>query len=302
LATSLFLTSSTAEARFGKRSDSSSSGKVHEASPVGSSSGDENDGSGANSSSGSSAVSTILDILIFVADAAARSPRYEASHYETTGGDTSIPADTSSAAGVTESHPTPMHPYHQEPPVVEEQRREPVMRGRNRVLFRMGLEGQALGEGSSVGLNLGLEGQRWGADAAATSLKLRTDDGAVGEDKLGLYSAHVTYALYTSDRGRLRAEGGLALAKAPDISFIGPSIALSFERCLFGALDVEGRGQLVPVPHLQAEAQAGLALHLGILTLRSGWRWLLLDDRGLVDDVVHRDYVSGPYAGLGLNF
>ena len=68
------------------------------------------------------------------------------------------------------------------------------------------------------------------------------------------------------------------------------------------ALDVEGRGQFVPVPYIQVDAQAGLALRLGILTLRSGWRWLMLDDRGRVDGVVHRDYFSGPYAGLGLNF
>jgi hypothetical protein len=97
-------------------------------------------------------------------------------------------------------------------------------------------------------------------------------------------------------------EGGAAIARAPDVTFVGPSIALSFERCLFGALDVEGRGQLVPVPHLQVDAQMGLALHLGVLSLRGGWRWLVLDDRGHVDGEQHREDFAGPYAGIGLSF
>ncbi len=56
------------------------------------------------------------------------------------------------------------------------------------------------------------------------------------------------------------------------------------------------------VPYTQLDAQAGLGLHLGILTLRTGWRWLLLNDRGLVDGEAHQDVFAGPYAGLGLNF
>jgi hypothetical protein len=78
-------------------------------------------------------------------------------------------------------------------------------------------------------------------------------------------------------------------------------VGASFEHCLVGALDVESRGQLVIVPYHQVDGQAGLALHLGVLTLRGGWRVTMLDDAGHVDGQVHRDYFSGPYAGLGLN-
>jgi hypothetical protein len=199
---------------------------------------------------------------------------------------------------VSDDH-VPLYPYSHTPELDVRAEPEPV---RSPVLVRMGLTGQAMGGGGALGLNLGLEGKRWGVDGALTALTLPTDDGTEGEDKLGLYSAHLTYALISSDQGRLRAEAGMAVATAPDVTFMGPSVALSFERCLFGGLDVEGRGQLVAVPYTQLDAQAGLGLHLGILTLRGGWRWLLLNDHGLVDDEVHQDVFAGPYAGLGLNF
>ncbi|WP_375768628.1 hypothetical protein NR798_44285 [Archangium gephyra] len=309
LASSLLFTAGTAEARFGKRSDSSSSSSdnVHDASPVGSSDGSSGgsssggSSSGGSSSGGSSSVSdtvntvgALLDVLFFVADTAERVNRYEAQrHYETTRYD-------SSAAVELEPGQQPMYAYGQEP--VVQQQQVPEARKRNMLMFRLGLEGQTLGEGSAVGFNVGIEGEHWGVAAAATGLRLPADDGTAGVDEIGLFSAHLTLALYSSDHARLRLEGGVATAKAPDVTFAGPSFALSFERCLFGALDLEGRGQVVPVPYIQVDTQAGLALHLNAVTLRTGWRFQLLDDRGVVDGVVHRDYFSGPYAGIGLNF
>jgi hypothetical protein len=189
-----------------------------------------------------------------------------------------------------------VYPYSYTPRV--EQQAEP----RSPVMVRMGLEGQSLGGGSVLALNLGLEGKRWGVGGSASTLTLPTDDGTEGEDKINLYSAHLSYALLSSDQGRLRLEGGVAMAKAPDVTFVGPSIAASFERCLTGALDLEGRAQLVPVPYTQLDAQAGLALHMGLLTVRGGWRWLLLNDRGAVDGETHEDVFAGPYAGIGLHF
>lgn len=303
LATSLFLTAGTAEARFGK-SSSSSSGKVHDASPVGSSDNDSSSSGSSSSSSSSDAVNTvgtILDILFFVADTAARARSYETTYYETTSYEAPPSYEAPSAPVELEPGQTPMYPYGQEPVAVQ-QRQEPEGRRRNALMFRLGVDGQALGAGSSVGVFAGIEGERFGVDAAVSTLRLATDDGTVGEDKIDLFSAHLTFALYTSDHARLRLEGGMASANAPDITFVGPSFALSFERCLFGALDMEARGQVVPVPYTQVDAQAGLALHLSAVTLRTGWRWQMLDDRGLVDGVVHRDFFSGPYAGIGLNF
>jgi hypothetical protein len=289
LATGLVLTSGTAEARFGKRSDSSSSSssekkeekreeRKHEASPVNS--------SGSSSSSSSSRRHEATPVGSSGSNTQGTSS-YATSTYS---GSSSV-----TVVSVSDDHP-PVYPYSHTPQVV----RQPAHR--SPVLVRMGLTGQALGGGGALGLNLGLEGKRWGVDGSLTALKLPTDDGTEGEDQLGLYSTHLTYALLSSDEGRLRAEAGVAIATAPDVTFVGPSIALSFERCLFGGLDVEGRGQLVALPYTQLDAQAGLALHMGILTVRGGLRWLLLNDHGLVDSKEHEDVFTGPYAGLGLNF
>jgi hypothetical protein len=263
LASGLLLTSGTAEARFGKRSSKSSSkSKVHDAAPVDSSSDDSGDSSDSNSPDTGASLITLISLFSRPAP---------------------MPAYTS---------------YYQQEPVAEQ--RDSM----SPVLVRMGLEGQALSRerGTVVALNLGIEGRRWGVAGATSALTLPADDGTDAKDRIQLHSAHLTYALFSSERGRLRVEAGGAIARAPDVTFVGPSVAMSFERCLFGALDVEGRGQFVPAPHLQLDAQVGLGLHLGALTLRGGWRWLRLDDRGHMDGERHRDSFTGPYAGLGLNF
>ncbi len=295
LATSLLLTSGAAEARFGKRSnsdDSSSEKKEkkserreerrenhHEATPVGSSS----------SSGGSSRRHEATPVSSSNDD--------DGSSYSG-GSGASYSGSSRSAAVVVVADSTPMYPYSHTPRV--EQQAEPVRRGP--VVVRLGVEGQSMGGGGALALNLGVDGKRWGVNGALTSLTLPTDDGTAGEDKIGLYSTHLTYALLSSDEGRLRLEGGVAVATAPDVTFVGPSIAASFERCLGGALDLEGRAQLVPVPYTQLDAQAGLALNMGLLTVRGGWRWLLLNDRGAVDGETHEDVFAGPYAGIGLHF
>jgi len=296
LATSLLLTSGAAEARFGKRSnsdDSSSEKKEkksekreerrenrHEATPVGWSS------SGGGSSSRRHEATPVS------------SSRDDDSSSYSGGSGASYSGSSRSAAVVVVADSTPMYPYSYTPRV--EQQAEPEHRGP--VIVRLGLEGQAMGGGGALVLNLGVEGKRWGVNGALTSLALPTDDGTDGVDRIGLYSSHLTYAVASSDQGRLRLEGGVAVATAPDVTFVGPSIAASFERCLFGGLDLEGRAQLVPVPYTQLDAQAGLGLHLGALTMRAGWRWLLLNDRGAVDGETHEDVFAGPYAGIGLHF
>ncbi|REG30974.1 hypothetical protein ATI61_106444 [Archangium gephyra] len=170
------------------------------------------------------------------------------------------------------------------------------------VMVRMGVDANALKEGGAMGFNLGIEERRWGVSTHFTALTLNTDDGSKGKDHINLADVALTFAPLAGEHGRLRMEAGVAMARAPGITFIGPSLAMSFERCLFGPFDVEGRLQWVPLPHLQLDGQAALAMHLGTLTLRAGWRGLLLDDRGHLDGVVHRDKLGGPFAGIGLHF
>ena len=139
-------------------------------------------------------------------------------------------------------------------------------------------------------------------DARAIGLLLPTDDGTQGTDSITLMNLHLTYALIATEKARLRIEGGISTAHAPDLTALGPSIALSLDACLVGNLDLELRAQGTPYPYRQLDTQAGLALHLNALVLRGGWRGLYLNDMGWVDDVVHEDAFGGPFLGLGFAF
>ncbi|QSQ18540.1 hypothetical protein JY572_36720 [Myxococcus landrumensis] len=157
-------------------------------------------------------------------------------------------------------------------------------------------------EGRGTDLFIALEGRRFGVEGHVALMTLPRDDGGEGEDDLTLVEAHLTYAFLVHEAVRLRAEAGVSTARAPDATFVGPSLALAVEACVVGPLDVEARAQLTPVPYLQVDASAGLALHLGALVLRGGWRGFLLDDLGSLDGVAHQDRLHGPFVGGGLTF
>jgi len=168
--------------------------------------------------------------------------------------------------------------------------------------LRLGVDGAAMGHGAGVGAFLGIEGEQWGVDARALALVLPTDDGTPGTDSITLTNVHLTLALMSMEKARLRVEGGFSSAHAPHLTVVGPSMALSFEACLAGPLDLEMRLQATPYPYRQVDGHAGLAVHLNTLVLRGGWRGVFLDDNGLVDGVVHQDAFAGPYLGLGFTF
>lgn len=171
-------------------------------------------------------------------------------------------------------------------------------------LVHLNVQGDSFGEtGGALGLYLALDGQRWGMDARVTGIALQADDSSRSEDRLTLLDAHLTISPWSSERGRFRLEGGLASAHTPEAIFVGPSFAASLEACIGPSpFDVEARIQVVPFPHRQVDMQAGLAMHLGVLNLRGGWRTLYLNDAGRLDGVVHSDLFSGPYLGLGFTF
>lgn len=167
---------------------------------------------------------------------------------------------------------------------------------------RLGLNVGAIGGGSAGDLFLGIEGQALGFDVQGTQLTLPTDDGTPGTDIIRLGSAHFTWAVLSTDRLRWRLEGGITTASAPDLSLTAPSFATSVEACVAGPLDVEARVQGTFGPYRQLDVSAGVALHLGPLMLRGGWRGLILDDAGLVDGVQHVDRFMGPFGGAGFAF
>nr|WP_242543609.1 hypothetical protein [Corallococcus sp. NCSPR001] len=168
--------------------------------------------------------------------------------------------------------------------------------------LRVGLNAGAMGGGVAGDAFLGIEGEALGIAVQGTQLVLPTDDGSPGTDDLRLATMHLTWAPVSTERVRWRLEGGLSTAHAPDVFFVGPSLATSLEVCVAGPLDLEARVQGTAGTYRQLDASAGLALHLGALNVRGGVRGLVLDDAGQVDGIQHIDSFVGPYAGVGLAF
>nr|BDT38238.1 hypothetical protein MFMH1_79070 [Myxococcus sp. MH1] len=280
LALGLLLGTTSAEARFGKRSrpsqsdskkDDDKNDDTHEASPVGSRDDDDDDrprrrrsNHRRHVSSGAGDVVEGLGFLAFVLSSG--------NHRLT---------------------------------VVDEPRQRGELRQERHAAplsFRLGLQGGPVNSGGAGDFFIGLEGRRFGFDARVTGIAVDADDGTDETDNLTLVEAHLTWALVSLERARLRLEAGVSTANAPDITFVGPSLGLSLEACLAGTLDFEARAQMTPFPYRQVDASAALALHLGALVLRGGYRGMVLDDAGQVDGVVHRDGFHGPFFGLGLTY
>ena len=293
LAAGLFFSASDAEARFGKRSNSSDSEqkeekkkkdsdkeerhdapapRVHDASPV--SSGRTHDASPVGSSRPPPPPPPPRVVVVEPAP----EPEYYAppppSYYVSPSRTTSLPPKRSAPRARTPSS------------------------ARCAWAWREGLRVEARG----LNLSLAIEGEQVGLEGRVTGLALPTDDGSGGSDSITVTGVHLTYALVAQDRLRWRVEAGFTSAHAPDLTVYGPSLGTSFEARLGNPLDFELRLQGTPFPYRQVDAQAALALKLNPWVLRAGWRTLLLDDAGLVDGEVHRDVFSGPFVGAGLIF
>lgn len=284
----LSLSSTQAEARFGKRSSSSSStsekkSKVHDATAVGEESSSDSDDedsedsasySPPRSSDSSNTVSAFFSLLEVLADTAPQR-----------------------AEGV--STPAVVAELPETAPSAEVKASAPEKLGSH---VRLGADGASLGGGTGVSLFLAFEGERMGLDVRGTELTLPTDDGSAGHDSIKLAGLHLTYAVLARENLRIRIEGGLSGAQAPDLSVAAPSFAVSLEGCVLPFADVEARLQATPFPYQQLDAQVGLALRLQALVVRGGWRALYLNDNGLVDGEAHADAFGGPFLGAGLTF
>jgi len=162
--------------------------------------------------------------------------------------------------------------------------------------------GQAFNGGGSFGLNLALEGKRLGLNTQFTSIFAKGED-VFGGDTIKLLNIYGTYALAANERGRLRIEAGLVSAFAPDLTVAGPGLGFSGIVQVIGPLGIEGAVHGTVYPFHELDWNAGLALAIGQLGIRGGWRRIFLDDRGLVDPGInHQDRFSGPYLGLALVF
>lgn len=264
------LVSTSAEARFGKRSgsseeeeeksDSKSDARTHDATPV-------NEGSGSGSSGSVHDASPVPS----------PPPVY-------------VEPSSTYVTSVTSRR-------------VRSSRGEDAFASRRHRNFTLGIEAQAMREGSAVGLHLGLEGERIGGFLRTSGLSLRAEDGSGETDDISVTELHLSMAVLKGHAGRLRLEGGLSIAKAPDVTFVGPSVGLSSEVYLLSSLALEARVQLTPWPYRQLDAAGGMAWYFGggrLFALRGGMRVLVLNDAGKVDGVVHQDVLPGPYLSFGL--
>ncbi|RKG67387.1 hypothetical protein D7V80_16385 [Corallococcus sp. CA054B] len=277
-AAGLLLAAPAAEARFGKRSsgtsDDTGAKKIHAATPIRSSSQDD-------APSDTPPPSGDDDDCCDTAPASSP-PSYSAHAY----GEAVLAGEELLTAALAASHAQALREQRPSPPLD----------------VRLGLNVGAMGGGTAGDVFLGIEGEALGFSIQGTQLTLPTDDGTRGTDDIRLATMHLTYAPVSTDRVRWRLEGGLSTAHAPDVFFVGPSVATSLEVCVAGPLDLEARVQGTAGTYRQVDASAGLALHLGALNVRGGVRGLILDDAGRVDGIQHVDSFVGPYAGVGLAF
>ncbi len=156
--------------------------------------------------------------------------------------------------------------------------------------------------GTSLGVAAAFEGERWGFSATGYSLSLLADDGSGNTDSIQQLNLHLTFAFLTGRYGRLRLEAGADTVFAQDLVALGPTGGVSGTLWIGGPFALEGAVTMTPYPYRQLDYRANLAVGLGALGLRAGWRTQVLDDQGIVDQVRHVDTFQGPFAGLAFVF
>jgi hypothetical protein len=165
-----------------------------------------------------------------------------------------------------------------------------------------GAEAMGFKTGFTLGALVAVEGDRWGFAASGQNIAVATDDGTPGMDHIQQATAHLTFAFLTGQYGRMRVELGADAVFAPNMISLGPTGGVSGVLWIGGPFAVEGAVMITPWPYQQLDGKLGLALGLGPVGLRAGARLQVLDDRGMVDGIVHRDVFFGPYVGASVVF
>jgi len=289
-AVGLLFSSSTAEARFGKRSNSSDSEKKEKKEKKQDKDDDDDD---EKQSSGRVHDATAVDTSERTHDASPVGSRRPPPP----------PRDSGPGTVVIVEQPPPVYYVAPPPAYVAPAPEVSLLTPPKDTVYnpmRLALGGGPLGGGVGIDLMLTFEGEQMGLDGRLLGLTLPTDDGSGGTDGITVAQLHLTYALLAQDRVRWRVEGGFTTARAPEITFVGPSVATSLDARLLPTLDFESRLQVTPFPYRQIDAQAGLSFEPYPWAIRAGWRALMLDDAGLLDGEVHRDFFNGPFISFGL--
>lgn len=187
----------------------------------------------------------------------------------------------------------------------EAQAEETVAAEESGVRVTAGVEGLYLTAGQRgflFGGGATVEGERFGLTLLGQDIAVQADDGSGAVDHIGVLTARLSFAFLTGKHGRLRFEAGVDTVIAPNLIALGPVLGLSGSLWIAGPLALEGSVFAVPYPYWELDWRAGAVLGLGPVGIRAGWRAQMLDDRGLVDGVAHRDTFMGPYVGLSVVF
>jgi hypothetical protein len=150
--------------------------------------------------------------------------------------------------------------------------------------------------GNVFGAQVSFEGERFGLvlNYSAAFLPIA---GTTDHDTLHMGQARVTYALLALEGARLRAEAGLHLAAAPEVTFFAPGLGVSAAVHLVGPLGWEARVYGNAWPYTQLDMRTGLTLSDQSFGMSLGMRALYLNDNGVLgavnaDDT--DDFMFGP--------
>jgi hypothetical protein len=181
---------------------------------------------------------------------------------------------------------------------------EPVAREETTLRTTVGLEAQifVVGDpGVTLAVHGIFEGESFGVAIDAQNISVKNQEGP-GYDAIQQVSARLTWAFLSGKYGRLRVELGGDAFFAPSMQVLAPTGGFTGSLWVGGPVAVEGSILATPWPIVQLDYRLGLAVGLGPVGLRAGWRTQVLDDRGAVDGVVHRDVFMGPYVGAAFVF
>jgi hypothetical protein len=156
--------------------------------------------------------------------------------------------------------------------------------------------------GYAMGLGLQVDGDQLAFGSRLNVFNLATDDGSPGRDTLSLLSLKPGVVLVAREDLRVRLLAGVDMAFAPDAIFVGPGLGASTLMRVTGPLKLEASAHWTPLPFTQLSGEAGLAMELGPVRLRGGYRAVYLDDQGHLssDGTPNRDFFAGPYVGVAL--
>jgi hypothetical protein len=145
------------------------------------------------------------------------------------------------------------------------------------------------------------EGAAYGASLGYTAIVSPATDGSPAVDTFHLANVHMTVALLSGERGRLRAEFGAHLAVAPDVTFVAPAAGLSGSLALGAGFGLDARVTGNCWPFTEVDASAGLLWANDTVAVLAGARALYLNDNGALGAANAgdtSDFFYGPYAGL----